>query len=194
MPAASPFVMSSTLTTAFTLDHTVAERDIRRLCENAKRDQWNASRDLAWGTPADPDGRVIADELIDIYGSPLWERLGERDRIVLDRRIAAWRLSVLMYGGQGALLACSQMVDLVAGADQKFFQATQVMDEETFAVALFRMMAARARSRPRRDVPPHPAGRIAPHGVRHAGLARIGLLTERVQPRLTALGITLPAS
>jgi len=32
-----------------------------------------------------------------------------------------------MYGEQGAMLACSQLVDVVEGADHKFFQATQVM-------------------------------------------------------------------
>ena len=57
---------------------------------------------------------MIADELIDIYGSPLWERLPETERVALNRRIA-WRLSVLMHGEQGALLACSQMVDIVQG-------------------------------------------------------------------------------
>ena len=79
--------------------------------------------------PSRSDGRVLADELVDIYGSPLWERLSEKDRVELNRRITAWRLSVLVYGEQGAMLACSQLVDTVAGADAKFFQATQVMDE-----------------------------------------------------------------
>src|SRR5262249_60050999 len=75
------------------------------------------------------DGRVLADELIDIHGRPIWQGLSERDRVALNRRVTAWRLSVLLYGEQGAMLACSQLVDIVPGADQKFFQATQVMDE-----------------------------------------------------------------
>ena len=124
-----PRAIPTTFTTAFEYDYATADMDLRRLYENAKRDQWNASRDIPWSAAPAPDGRIIADELIDIYGSPLWERLPEAERVQLNRRIAAWRLSVLMYGEQGALLACSQLVDVVEGTDHKFFQATQVMDE-----------------------------------------------------------------
>src|SRR2546428_192676 len=101
-----PRTIESSLTTTFELDYGVTEPEIRRLYENAKRDQWNASRDIAWSEPQTSDGRVIADELLDLYGSPLWERLDERQRVDLNRRVAAWRLSVLDYGEQGALLAC----------------------------------------------------------------------------------------
>ncbi len=320
-----PHTVDSSITTTFELDYAVAEPELRRLYENAKRDQWNASRDIAWSTPPSPDGRVIADELVDVYGSPLWDRLGERERVELNRRIAAWRLNVLMYGEQGALLTCSQLVDVLEGTDTKFFQATQVMDEarhnevldryirerldgmsypmpaneralfdsilgesrwylktialqlvaETFAVSLFRMMAESSRdpvlgevcrrilsdesrhmgfgmlSLPavlrdaseseRREMEDYTvfalektltgffpleayqdvgmtAAQIdevkryrretaarndyAPfrkyfkrdmHGSMVQNLARIGLLTERVRPRLEALGVTLPA-
>ena len=115
--------------TVFEFDYTVQAEDMRSLYEKAKRDQWNASRDIAWATPEPSDGRVLADELVDIHGSPLWDRLSEKERVELNRRITAWRLSVLVYGEQGAMLACSQLVDTVAGTDAKFFQATQVMDE-----------------------------------------------------------------
>jgi ferritin-like protein len=124
-----PWVIDSPMRTTFELDYTVHAEDMRGLYEKAKRDQWNAARDVAWDTPEPGDGRTLADELVDIHGSPLWERLGERDRVELNRRITAWRLSVLVYGEQGAMLACSQLVDIVPGADHKFFQATQVMDE-----------------------------------------------------------------
>jgi len=117
--------------------------DLRRLYEKAKRDQWNASRDIAWNTPPTDDGRVLSDELIDIYGSPIWERLSEHERVDLNRRIAAWRLSVLVYGEQGAMLACSQMVDIVTGTDQKFFQATQVVDEARHNEVLERYLETR---------------------------------------------------
>src|SRR5213594_915486 len=136
-----PFAIPSTFTTTFTLEYGVSEADMRRLYENAKRDQWNATRDIPWSAAPSSDGRVIADELIDVYGSPLWERLPEADRVTLNRRIAAWRLSVLMHGEQGALLACSQMVDIVQGTDAKFFQATQVVDEARHTEVLNRYMA-----------------------------------------------------
>jgi len=312
-----PRAIRSSFTTTFTFDYGVTEADMRRLYENAKRDQWNAARDIAWSTPQADDGRAIADELIDIYGSPLWQRLSEAERVELNRRIAAWRLSVLMHGEQGALLACSQLVDIVQDADAKFFQATQVVDEarhnevldryiterldnrkypipanardvfdsilgesrwylktiglqlvaETFAVALFKMMVESARdpvleavcrrilqdeSRPavvhgaspseRRELEDYTCFAVektltgffpleayedvgfsraqieeakcyrrsaaarndyAPfrklfkrdmHASMVANLARLGLLTERVRPRLETLGVTLPTN
>ncbi len=124
-----PWVIDSPMQTTFELDYTVHAEDMRGLYEKAKRDQWNAARDVPWNSPEPDDGRTLADEMVDIHGSPLWERLGGRDRVELNRRITAWRLSVLVYGEQGAMLACSQLVDIVPGADHKFFQATQVMDE-----------------------------------------------------------------
>jgi ferritin-like protein len=136
-------VISGTIDTVFEFDYSVRAEDMRSLYEKAKRDQWNATRDIAWTTPEPPDGRVLADELIDIHGSSMWERLGEADRTELNRRITAWRLSVLLYGEQGAMLACSQLVDIVPGTDQKFFQATQVMDEARHNEVLERYIQTR---------------------------------------------------
>ena len=143
MDTTKPWTVDSTLTTTFDMEYGVEAAGIRRLYENAKRDQWNASRDIAWDVAPSPDGRIIADELIDIYGSPLWEGLSEHDKVSLNRRIAAWRLGVLMYGEQGALLVCSQLVHLVEGTDLKFFQATQVMDEARHNEVLKRYIADR---------------------------------------------------
>ena len=211
----------SPLDTVFEFDYSVQAEDMRGLYEKAKRDQWNASRDIAWDTPEPSDGRTLADELVDIHGSPLWERLSERDRVELNRRITAWRLSVLLYGEQGALLACSQLVDIVSGTDEKFFQATQVMDEarhnevleryiqhrlgglhypmpenervlfdtilgdprwyiktialqlvaETFAVALFKMMGECAHDPLLREI----CGRILQDESRHMGFGMLSL-------------------
>jgi ferritin-like protein len=136
-------VIHGEIDTVFEFDYSVQAEDMRGLYEKAKRDQWNAVRDVAWDTPEPSDGRILADELVDIHGSPLWERLGEAERVDLNRRIAAWRLSVLLYGEQGALLACSQLVNIVAGTDQKWFQATQVVDEARHNEVLERYMAAR---------------------------------------------------
>jgi ferritin-like protein len=136
-------VISGSIDTVFEFDYSVQAEDMRSLYEKAKRDQWNATRDIAWATPESDDGRVLADELIDIHGSPLWEKLSERDRVELNRRITAWRLSVLVYGEQGAMLACSQLVDIVPGTDEKFFQATQVMDEARHNEVLERYIQTR---------------------------------------------------
>ncbi len=145
--------------------------------------------------------------------------LGERDRVELNRRITAWRLSVLVYGEQGAMLACSQLVDIVPGSRREVLPghpghgrgAAQrgpralypdparrpalpdageralplrrdphrppLVHQDHRAPARRRDLRGvhvqddgrgRRRSRPRRGVPAHPAGRVAPHGLRHA--------------------------
>ena len=141
--ASGPRTIPAAFDTTFAFDYTVQAPDMRRLYENAKRDQWNASRDIDWAAAGTPDGRVIADELLDLYGSPLWESMSERDRAELNRRVTAWRLSVLLYGEQGAMLVCSQLVDMVSGTDAKFFQATQVMDEARHNEVLERYLTER---------------------------------------------------
>src|SRR5687768_1867693 len=96
MPLTAPRTITATIDTTFSYEYGVEAADMRRLYENAKRDQWNASRDIPWTAPGAPDGRAIADELLDIYGSPLWEALGEAERVALNRRVTAWRLSILL--------------------------------------------------------------------------------------------------
>jgi hypothetical protein len=129
--------------TVFRHAYPADKPELRRLYENAKRDQWNASRDVPWDSATDPTGRIVADELIDIHGTPYWDALGERERVELNRRLASWRLGVLLYGEHGAMLVCSQLVETLSGADAKLFQATQVMDEARHSEVLNRYLDER---------------------------------------------------
>ena len=72
--------------------------DMRRLYEQAKVDQWNAAKDIAWQTPLEGDGGLISDDLVDIHGTTFWERLSPDQRVELNRRVACWRLSTLVQG------------------------------------------------------------------------------------------------
>jgi rubrerythrin len=117
--------------------------EMRRLYEQAKRDQWNAATDIDWARPLQGDGGLIADELVDIYGTRYWDRLSEAERVELNRRVSQWRLSTLVHGEHGAMLVCSQMVENVFGQDAKLFQATQVVDEARHNEVLQRYLALR---------------------------------------------------
>ena len=123
-------------TTVFRHAYAVEQPELRRLYEQAKRDQWNASRDIDWEQPAEVEQGLVADELIDIYGTPFWDKLRPQERAELNRRFTAWRLGLLLYGEHGAMLVCSQLVETVAGTDAKLFQATQVVDEARHAEVL----------------------------------------------------------
>jgi hypothetical protein len=121
--------------------------DLRRLYENAKRDQWNASRDIDWSQSVDLDRGIFADELIDGHGSEYWDRLDASHRRRLNVEFSCWRLSQLLHGEEGAMLACSQLVDMVPGNDAKFFQATQVVDEARHTEVLSRYLTEKCGGR-----------------------------------------------
>jgi hypothetical protein len=117
--------------------------DMRRLYEQAKLDQWNAATDIAWDKPLEGDGGLIADDLVDIHGTRFWDRMSPAERVELNHCVTRWRLSILMAGEHGAMLVCSQLVENVAGQDEKLFQATQVVDEGRHNEVLHRYFALR---------------------------------------------------
>ncbi len=126
--------------TCFQRSYAVEAPDLRRLYENAKRDQWNASSDVDWSTDVDLERGIFADELVDGHGTPTLNRLAPREFQRLNVEFSCWRLSQLLHGEEGAMLACSQLVDMVPGNDAKFFQATQVVDEARHAEVLSRYL------------------------------------------------------
>jgi len=91
--------------TCFQRSYAVEAPDMRRLYENAKRDQWNASKDIDWTTNVDPERGIFADELIDGHGTPTLDRLDPRAFQQLNIEFSCWRLSQLLHGEEGAMLA-----------------------------------------------------------------------------------------
>jgi para-aminobenzoate N-oxygenase AurF len=132
--------VTTSFDTCFQRIYETRAPDMRRLYENAKRDQWNAARDIDWTTPVDLDRGIFADELIDGHGSEYWTRLDARRQRALNVEFSCWRISQLLHGEEGAMLACSQLVDMVSGNDAKFFQATQVVDEARHTEVLSRYL------------------------------------------------------
>lgn len=139
-PADARHQVTASHETVFHHAYPVEQPELRRLYEQAKRDQWNVARDIDWDRAVDLEAGVLADELIDIHGTAYWDRLGPRERAELNRRFTAWRLSVLLYGEHGAMLVCSQLVETVSGPDAKYFQATQVVDEARHTEVLDRYL------------------------------------------------------
>ena len=135
--------IESSNTAYFRHDYDGEHADMRRLYEQAKLDQWNAATDIDWQQALPGDGGLIADDLVDIHGTEFWDRLSPADRVELNRRVARWRLSILMHGEHGAMLVCSQMVENVLGQDAKLFQATQVVDEARHNEVLHRYVGLR---------------------------------------------------
>jgi len=130
--------INATVPAVFNHHFAVADQDMRGLYEKAKRDQWNASRDIDWSQDLDLDSGILPDGLIDIHGTTYWTRLSQKQQVELNRHFSAWRLSQLMYGEEFAMMVCSQLVNVVPGLDAKFFMATQVVDEARHSEVLAR--------------------------------------------------------
>ena len=129
-PAASESEMlSTTFDTAYTWNYGVVRQDLRNLYEKSKREQWNATDQLAWETSVDPEAELVPDFQIPIYGTHVWEKLTPGEIKKLRREALAWTLSQFMHGEQGALLATAQIVDAVPSFDAKLYGAAQVADE-----------------------------------------------------------------
>jgi hypothetical protein len=122
-------VIPGSFDTVFEFDYSIQAEDMRGLYEKAKRDQWNATDQLPWSTDVDPEGELVPDIQIPVYGTHIWERLTPAEVRKLRREALSWTLSQFMHGEQGALLATAQIVDATPSFDAKLYGASQVMDE-----------------------------------------------------------------
>jgi hypothetical protein len=107
----------------------MVREELTNLYEKAKRDQWNATDQLAWSTSVDPESELVPDFQIPIYGTHIWEKLTPAEIRKTRREALSWTLSQFMHGEQGALLATAQIVDATPSIESKFYASTQVMDE-----------------------------------------------------------------
>jgi hypothetical protein len=114
---------------AYNWEYTADRQKLIRLYENAKRDQWNATTRLDWSIDVDPHSELVPDMAIGIFGTPMWEKLTQRERERLRHEAITWQLCQFLHGEQGALLATAQIVDTVPWYEAKQYGATQVMDE-----------------------------------------------------------------
>ena len=116
-----------------------SEPEMARLYEAAKASQWNASKDLDWSLPVDPESAekpLIPDNLLPLYDHPSFANLTAKEKGRQRRAVMAWMLSQFLHGEQGALFAAAQVTEAVPWLDAKLFGSTQVVDEgrhvETF--------------------------------------------------------------
>jgi hypothetical protein len=116
--------------TVFTWNYGVERVDLRNLYEKSKDAMWNARTDLPWHIDVDPEAETMPDQMSPIFGTHLWDKLDKKTELPKLRRLfGSWMLSNFLHGEQGALLATTQILAAVPGADAKFYASTQVMDE-----------------------------------------------------------------
>src|SRR3989442_13690898 len=120
--------LPTTFDGCYTWSYDTVRQELQNLYEKAKREQWNATTQLAWETSVDPEAELIPDFQIPVYGTHIWEKLTPADIRKLRREALSWTLSQFMHGEQGALLATAQIVNATPLIESKFYAASQVMD------------------------------------------------------------------
>jgi hypothetical protein len=103
--------------------------ELRNLYEKGKTAQWNAETDLDWSIPVTASDWVLAPE-----GSLLAQATQLMGKDETTQKQAAfdelnYLLSQLLHGEQAALQLCGQLTNLCDKMDQKWYAASQVIDE-----------------------------------------------------------------
>jgi hypothetical protein len=108
------------------------------LYQKGKDKQWDQTSRIDWSIEVDPyDALGLPQEVMAIYGTPVWDKISEQQKQELARHHASWQFSQFLHGEQGAMICAARIVESVPDLDSKFYAATQTMDEarhaETYA-------------------------------------------------------------
>jgi hypothetical protein len=130
-PEASEWAIAGSFDTIFNWEYDNARDRLLSLYRKGKSKQWDSEVRIDWSQDVDPENpSQIPDEYnVGIYGSPVYDRLTEKEKVELRRHVEAWRTSQFLHGEQGALICASKIVQTVPDIDSKFYAATQVIDE-----------------------------------------------------------------
>lgn len=119
-------------------------QELRNLYEKGKVNQWNAETDLDWSIPMSKDEWVVSPEASML--AQITKLMGKDEAT---QKAAAFDeinyvLSQLLHGEQAALQLCGQLTNVCTKMDEKWYSASQVIDEarhiEAFAKLLERKM------------------------------------------------------
>jgi len=131
---------------AFTWDYDGSSDDLLRLYAKGKQEQWDADTRIDWSLEVDPeDPMQMADEVVPLWGTKLWDRLSSAQRADLRYHSQVFNLSQFLHGEQGALVCAARIVQDVPRIESKFYAATQVMDEARHVEAFRRLLTEKFR-------------------------------------------------
>jgi para-aminobenzoate N-oxygenase AurF len=130
-----------TVETRFTWEYEDEREGLLQLYDKGKKQQWDAALRIDWSQDLDPENpQQLDDRVIPIFGTDIWRRLSEKEKIEVRHHQQAASLSQFMHGEQGALIATAKIVQSVPDLDAKFYAATQVMDEARHVEAYSRLL------------------------------------------------------
>ena len=96
---------------AFTWDYDTRSDELLRLYSKGKKEQWDADARIDWSLPVDPeDPMQMDDQVVPLYGTPLWDKLSPKQRVELRYHSQVFNLSQFLHGEQGALVCAARIV------------------------------------------------------------------------------------
>ncbi|HWC82286.1 MAG TPA: ferritin-like domain-containing protein [Pseudonocardiaceae bacterium] len=127
--------------TRFNWEYDEGRDRLLSLYQKGKDKQWDQTKRIDWDADVDPtDPLGLPDELISIFGTPTWDKLGPKERGELRQHQTSWQFSQFLHGEQGAMVCAAKIVECVPDVDAKFYAATQVMDEARHAETYSRFL------------------------------------------------------
>ena len=103
--------------------------ELRKLYEKGKVNQWNAELDLDWDMPVSKDEWVLAPEASVLAQVCAMKGLDEATQKAAAFDELGYLLSQLLHGEQAALQICGQLTNVCDKMDEKWYAASQVIDE-----------------------------------------------------------------
>ncbi len=121
--------LEAILDVTYTWGYQETRQKLRDLYVKATRAQWDGETALPWHHDVDMDKRMGPEHLLPLFGSDIWRRMSEKEKLRCNQETSSWTLSQFLHGEQGALLAAAQLVDSVPDLDSKLYAGSQVYDE-----------------------------------------------------------------
>jgi len=121
--------VAAPLDVSWTWEYGSEVAELRRLYEKGKAGQWNATTDVDWSIPVsrddwvlNPDASLLANICKLMGKDEATQKAAAFDEL-------AFTVSQLLHGEQAALQLCGQLTNVCDKMDQKWYAASQVIDE-----------------------------------------------------------------
>lgn len=115
--------------------------ELRALYEKGKVNQWNAETDLDWGMPVSNDDWVLNPRASLLAQACALSGKDEKTQKAAAFDELNYTLSQLLHGEQAALQLCGQLVNVCDKMDQKWYAASQVIDEARHVEVISKFLA-----------------------------------------------------
>ncbi len=114
--------------------------ELRNLYEKGKVNQWNAETDLDWDIPVSKDDWVLKPEASMLAQACAMMGKDEKTQKAAAFDELGYILSQLLHGEQAALQLCGQLTNVCDKMDQKWYAASQVVDEARHIEAISKFL------------------------------------------------------